>query len=436
MRVVVLGLGYVGTVCAGCLSRDGFEVIGIDVNPDKVRALEAGRSPVLEPGLSELIQAGKGSGRLRAATAIDAGARQADIFLVSVGTPSSSNGSSDLSHLLRALASLGDALRGTDKFQVVNVRSTVPPGTMRGKVVPLLEARSGRRVGEDLGVAVNPEFLREGTSIRDYDAAPFDLCGVTDPRTVETVKALYAARNRPLHATTLETAELAKYVSNAFHALKVAFANEVGRLGRARGVDSLEVMRLLCEDRRLNISPAYLRPGMAFGGSCLPKDLRALIYEARRADVRVPLFESILESNEVHLSTATGKILAYGRPRTSVVGLSFKAGTDDLRESPMVRLVEGLLGKGVPVRIYDHNVRLSSLIGANRDYIEREIPHIGSLLVESLSDALADAEVVVVGTDDPEVDRVPDLLKEGQVLIDLFGRLAENGRARPGGICW
>ena len=436
MRVVVLGLGYVGTVCAGCLSRDGFEVIGIDVNPDKVRALEAGRSPVLEPGLSELIQAGKESGRLRAATGIDAGARQADIFLVSVGTPSSRNGSSDLSHLLRALTSLGDALRGIDKFQVVNVRSTVPPGTMRGKVMPLLEERSGRRVGEALGLAMNPEFLREGTSIRDYDAAPFDLCGATDARTAETVKALYAARNRPLHATTLETAELAKYVNNAFHALKVAFANEVGRLGRARGVDSLEVMRLLCEDRRLNISPAYLRPGMAFGGSCLPKDLRALVYEARRADVGVPLLESILESNELHLRAATEKVLSYGRPRTSVVGLSFKAGTDDLRESPMVRLVEGLLGKGVPVRIYDQNVRLSSLIGANRDYIEREIPHIGSLLVENLTDALADAQVVVVGTDDPEVDHVPDLLKEGQVLIDLFGRLAGNGPARPGGICW
>jgi len=436
MRVVVLGLGYVGTVCAGCLSRDGFQVIGVDINPDKVRALEQGRSPVLEPGLTDLIREGKRSGRLRATTALDAEARQADIFLVSVGTPSAGNGSSDLSQLLRVLGDLGEALRGIRKFQVVNVRSTVPPGTMRGTVVPLLEGRSGRRAGEDLGVAMNPEFLREGTSIKDYDAAPFDLCGATDSRTVEATKALYAARKRPLHATSLETAELVKYVNNAFHALKVAFANEVGRLGLARRVDSLEVMRLLCEDQRLNIAPAYLRPGMAFGGSCLPKDLRALVYEARRDDVPVPLLESILESNEIHLKTAIDKILSYGRPKTVVVGLSFKAGTDDLRESPMVRLAEGLLGKGVPLKVYDHAVNLSSLVGANREYIEREIPHIGSLLVESLPEALADAEMVVLGTDDPEVDRVPDLLKKGQVLIDLYGRLAGSGRVRPGGICW
>jgi GDP-mannose 6-dehydrogenase len=436
MKIVVMGLGYVGSVCAGCLARDGFEVIGVDISDLKVRLVESGKSPVLEPGLEALIREGRRTGRLRAVTALDESARTADAFLVAVSTPSARNGSSDLSQLLRALGQLGDSLKGIGTFQVVNVRSTVPPGTMRDKVIPLLEERSGRKVGIDLGVAMNPEFLREESSIRDYDSAPFDLCGVSDPRTAEMMRSLYAGKNRPFHATSLETAELVKYVNNAFHALKVTFANEIGRLARTAGVDSLEVMRLLCEDRRLNISPAYLRPGMAFGGSCLPKDLRALVYEGRRRDVAVPLLQSILESNEAHLKVALARILSYGRPRTAVLGLSFKAGTDDLRESAMVLLVEGLLGKGVPVKIYDRNVHLSTLVGANREYIQREIPHIGSLLVATLPEALQEAEVVVVGTDDPEVDQVPGMLREGQVLIDLFGRLAADGKSRPGGICW
>ncbi|HEV8374916.1 MAG TPA: nucleotide sugar dehydrogenase [Candidatus Polarisedimenticolia bacterium] len=436
MKVVVLGLGYVGSVCAGCLARDGFDVVGIDVNDSKVRRVQSGKSPVLEPELDDLIGEGVRSGRLRAAAGLDEDSKQADIFLVCVGTPSAKNGSSNLSHLVRALEQLGDALKGLTDFQVVTIRSTVPPGTLREKVIPILEARSLRKVGESLGAAMNPEFLREGTSIRDYDTAAFDLCGVTDPRTSDAMQKLYASKGRPFQATTLETAEMVKYVNNAFHALKVSFANEIGRLAHSSGVDSLEVMRLLCEDKRLNISPAYLRPGMAFGGSCLPKDLRALVYESKRRDVAAPLLESILSSNEVHQHAALSKILSYGRLRTAVLGLSFKAGTDDLRESAMVLLVEGLLGKGVPVKIYDRNVRLSSLVGANRDYIEKEVPHIGSLLVESLPDALRDAEVVVVGTDDPEMDQVPGMLLGGQVLVDLFGRLAADGGVRPEGICW
>ena len=436
MRVVVMGLGYVGSVCVACLARDGFEVIGVDISESKVRLVESGKSPVLEPGLEELIRQGKQTGRLRASTKLDDAAREADAFLVAVGTPSAKNGSSDLSHLLRALGQLADVLKGVRKFQVVNVRSTVPPGTMRGRVIPLLEERTGRKVGTELGVGMNPEFLREGTSIRDYDSAPFDLCGVSDSRSADVLKTLYAGKGRPFHTSSLETAELVKYVNNAFHALKVAFANEVGRLAHSSGVDSLQVMRLLCEDRRLNISPAYLRPGMAFGGSCLPKDLRALVYEARRRDVAAPLLDSILESNDAHLRAAIAEVLSYGRPRTAILGLSFKPGTDDLRESAMVLFAEGLLGKGVPVKIYDRNVHLASLVGTNRDYIEREIPHIGTLLVGSLKDALQNAEVIVVGTDDPEVDSVPGQLKEGQVLLDLFGRLATDGRHQPRGICW
>lgn len=436
MKVAVLGLGYVGSVCAACLSRDGFEVLGIDVSEDKVRALESGRSPVLEPGVEDLIKEGRARGLLRASTTLDERVKEADIFLISVGTPSAGNGASDLSHLLRALTQLGEALRGVQKFQVVNIRSTVPPGVTRQRVLPLLEECSGRRVGDSLGLAMNPEFLREGVSIHDYDSAPFDICGSTDLRTAEVVRTLYAQKGRPFRATSLETAEMVKYVCNAFHALKVSFANEVGRLSRALNVDGLEIMRLVCEDRRLNISPAYLRPGMAFGGSCLPKDLRSMVYEARRADVGVPLLEATLQSNEVHIRTAIDRVMAYGRPRTAVIGLSFKAGTDDLRESAVVRLAEALIGKGVPLKIYDRNVRLSALVGANRDYIQREIPHLSALLMPTLQETLQDSQVVVVATDDPEVDQIPGLLADGQVLLDLSGRLAADGRSRPGGICW
>lgn len=436
MKVVILGLGYVGSVCAGCLSRDGFDVLGIDINGDKVAALEAGQSPVLEPGLADLIREGREEGRLRASTTLSEKVRDADIFLISVGTPSAENGAMDLSHLVRAITQLGEALRGVQKFQVINIRSTVPPGTTRQRVLPLLEERSGRRVGESLGLAMNPEFLREGASINDYDSAPYDICGCTDSRTGEAVRALYAGQERPFHAISLETAEMVKYVCNAFHALKVTFANEVGRVSRALNVDALEVMNLVCEDRRLNISPAYLRPGMAFGGSCLPKDLRGMIFEARRADVGVPLLEATIQSNEIHIQAAIDRVLTYGRPRTAVLGLSFKAGTDDLRESAVVRLVEALIGKGVPLKIYDRNVHLSALVGANREYMQREIPHLSSLLVPTLQEALKESEVVVVATDDPEVDQIPELLSEGQILLDLSGRLAADGRTGPGGICW
>jgi GDP-mannose 6-dehydrogenase len=436
MKVAVLGLGYVGTVSAACLARDGHSVLGVDVNEAKVSALESGESPVLEPGLGELVRAGRSAGLLRAATSLEGRAGDIEVFLLAVGTPSASNGSTDLSHLLRAVSDLGAVLKPGSGFPVVTVRSTVPPGTMKGRVLPLLEERSGRKVGVDLGVAMNPEFLREGTSIQDYDSAPFDLCGATDERSAKQVQSLYASRKRPFQVTTLETAEMVKYVNNAFHALKVTFANEIGRLAKSKGIDSLEVMRMLCEDKRLNISTAYLRPGMAFGGSCLPKDLRALVYEANRSDVKTPLLSGVIESNEVHLSEAIRAVLVNGRPRTAVVGLSFKAGTDDLRESPMVRLVETLLGKGLSVKIFDRNVRLSTLVGANREYINREIPHISQLFVEDLKETLRDTDLVVVGTDDPEVDRIPEMLVEGQTLVDLAGRLARRGVPGTEGICW
>ena len=436
MRVGVLGLGYVGTVCAACLARDGHDVLGVDTNESKVNALEAGQSPVLESGLDDLVKAGRKSGQLRGAMSLKDRSEDIDIFLVSVGTPSSSNGSTDLSHLLTAVSDLGSSLKNGKRYQVVTVRSTVPPGTVRERVLPILEAQSKRKIGADLGLAMNPEFLREGSSIRDYDSASFDLCGAIDERSADVVKQLYSKRNRPFEITSLETAEMVKYVNNAFHALKISFANEIGRLAKAKGIDSLQIMRMLCEDRRLNISPAYLRPGMAFGGSCLPKDLRALLYEATQSDVSAPVLSAVIKSNEIHLDEAIKKVLQHGRPRTAVIGLSFKAGTDDLRESPMVRLVETLIGKGLSIKVFDRNVRLASLVGANREYIQREIPHLSKLLVERLEDALEGAELVVVGSDDPEVERIPSLLSESQALVDLCGRLVGSSTAKVGGICW
>jgi GDP-mannose 6-dehydrogenase len=435
MRIAVIGLGYVGSVCAGCLSRDGFEVVGVDINEIKVRSMQEGHAPVLEQGLEALITEGRRNGRLRASVTLDDEAREADVFLICVGTPSAANGSSNLSHLVHAVRDLSSSLAGIRKFQVVVVRSTVPPGTLKGTIIPLLEERSRRKVGEDLGVAMNPEFLREGSSIRDYDSAPFDLCGTSDPRTAQVLKSLYEGKGRPFRETNLETAEMVKYVNNAFHAVKITFANEVGRLAKAMNIDSLEVMSLLCEDKRLNLSDAYLRPGMAFGGSCLPKDLRALLHEAKGLDVRMPLMGAALESNEIHLKSALESVLALGRPQTAILGLSFKAGTDDLRESPMVILAESLLGKGIPLRIYDRNVQLATLLGANREYIQKEIPHIASLMVDTLSDALTGADLVVVGTDDAEMDQVSHLLRDEQVVIDLFGRLARRGM-KVRGICW
>jgi GDP-mannose 6-dehydrogenase len=431
-----LGLGYVGTVCAACLARDGHDVLGVDTNESKVNALEAGESPVLEPGLGELVKAGRDSGLLRGSTSLAGKAEDIDIFLVAVGTPSASNGSTDLTHLRQAVSDLGGSLRMGKRYQVVTIRSTVPPGTVREQVLPLLEAQSNRRVGPDLGLAMNPEFLREGSSIRDYDSASFDLCGAYDDRSAAVVKQLYSRRERPFEVTSLETAEMVKYVNNAFHALKISFANEIGRLAKAKGIDSFGIMRMLCEDRRLNISPAYLKPGMAFGGSCLPKDLRALVHEAKQCDVSAPVLSAVIESNETHLDEAIKAVLRHGRSRTAVIGLSFKAGTDDLRESPMVRLVETLIGKGLSVKVFDRNVRLASLVGANREYIRREIPHLSKLLVDRLEDALEGADLVVVGSDDPEVERIPDLLQEGQALVDLCGRLVGKSAGKVGGICW
>ncbi|KAB8180541.1 nucleotide sugar dehydrogenase [Microbispora catharanthi] len=431
MKISVFGLGYVGCVSAACLATQGHEVVGVDVNPVKVDLINAGTAPVVEERIGELTEQAVATGRLRATHDVHAAVEASDVSLVCVGTPSAPNGSLSTAYLERVAEEIGEALAGRERWHTVVFRSTMLPGTCEGLLVPILEKASGRTAGVDFGVAVNPEFLREGTSVRDFFDPPKTVIGELDGTSGDMVAALYEGLPGEVFRVPVAVAEMTKYADNAFHGLKISFANELGAICRALGLDSHRVMDAFLADRKLNISPAYLRPGFAFGGSCLPKDLRGLVYAARQADVSVPLLSHILPSNEEHLRRAFDLVAATGRRRVGLFGLSFKPGTDDLRESPLVELAERLLGKGYDLRIYDANVTMSRLIGANRDYIEGRLPHLGQLLTNSADDVLAHAEVCVVGCKDPAVltalDRAGD-----RTIIDLV-RLpdAEARRAQP-----
>jgi GDP-mannose 6-dehydrogenase len=418
-RIAVFGLGYVGAVSAAALAAEGHHVIGVDTNPSKVDLIERGRSPVVEEGLTELIADGVRSGRLRATTSTAEAMEAADISLVCVGTPSRANGSLDLGQVERVCHQIGVNLPVASPRHVVVTRSTMLPGSTYRVVVPALESASGLVAFEDFGVGVNPEFLREGTSIRDFRDPAFTLVGSDDERTARVISALYAGLEADLVVAPIRVAEMVKYVSNAYHALKVTFGNEIGAICKRQGIDSHAVMEIFCRDRKLNISAAYLKPGFAFGGSCLPKDLRALTQHARRFDVDAPLLESVLTSNARQLDRAFELVRATGHKRVGVLGLSFKAGTDDLRESPLVELIERLIGKGYQVRVYDSNVSLANLQGSNREYIEREIPHIASLMDDTVGEVLAESDVVVIGNKAPEFANVLRDVDDGQVVIDL-----------------
>jgi len=421
VRVSVFGLGYVGAVSCGCLARDGAEVIGVDVNPQKVQLIKDGRAPIIEEGIADIVADGVRAGRLRATTDVEDAIAATDVSMISVGTPSEPNGSLSLTAVRRVAEQIGEAMRGKRSRHLVVVRSTVLPGTVRTVVIPAIEKASGKQARDGFGACFNPEFLREGSSVRDYYNPPFTLIGRDCDEDGETAARLYASVKAELLFSTIETAEMLKYVSNAFHALKITFANEVGILSHAVGVDSLQVMDLICRDTKLNISPKYLKPGFAFGGSCLPKDLRALLHKARQGDLEMPLMSSILESNRAQIERAVTLIVSMRRKRVAMLGLSFKAGTDDLRESPLVTLTETLIGKGFDIRIYDSNISLARLVGANREYIEREIPHISSLLVSDLREAVDHGDVLVVGNAAPEFSELPALCRPGQSVVDLVG---------------
>jgi GDP-mannose 6-dehydrogenase len=396
--ISIFGLGYVGSVTAACLVAKGNRVLGVDSNQSKVEMLDAGRSPILEPQLQELVTQGKQAGLLSATTDVSRAIAETDISFISVGTPSLRNGKLDLHAIERVCQQIADALARKNGFHWIVVRSTVLPGTTSSIVVPILEKGSGKKAGRDFAVCFNPEFLREGTAVVDFFQPTMTVLGSDHPETLDSVRELYAWAPGKLFITSTGNAEMVKYVCNAFHALKVAFANEIGTLCNAAGIDPAKVTEIYTTDDKLNISKAYLKPGFAFGGSCLPKDLRALVHKARELDVRVPLLDSILPSNMEHIERAAEAILATGKKNIGVLGLSFKPGTDDLRESPMVHLVKRLLGEGCRIRIWDPNVALGQLIGSNRQFIQDAIPHIGQLLRDEVADVVDHADVLVVTT--------------------------------------
>ncbi len=434
----VFGLGYVGCVSAGAFAREGHRVIGVDVSPTKTDMINAGLPTIVESGVGELIGEMVAAGRLSATTSAADAVRDSDVSLICVGTPSRANGSIDLRYIERVCQEIGGAIGAKRTRHTVVVRSTVLPGTTQRLVIPTLEAASGKKAGTDFGVCMNPEFLREGTSIRDFYEPPFTLIGTEDNEAAETVAALYAGVEAPLHVTATGVAEMIKYACNCFHGLKVGFANEIGSICKAFGVDSHEVMRLFCLDTKLNLSPAYLKPGFAFGGSCLPKDLRAISYHAHTADIPTPILTATLESNRRQIERAYEMVRAAGSRSIGVLGLAFKAGTDDLRESPMVSLVEMLIGKGMNLAIYDRDVSEARLMGSNREYIEREIPHIWSLMRGSVGEVIDSSEVVVIGNASGEFRQIEPMLRDGHVVVDLVRAFGPSAASRPGyhGMAW
>lgn len=437
MKISIFGLGYVGCVSAACFANKGDEVIGVDVNSVKVDIINGGRSPIVEPGIEELIAAAVSQGKLRATSDANEAVANSDVSLVCIGTPGNHNGSLDLSYIKRACQQIGEALASKTRYHIIAMRSTMLPGTIDQVVIPTLEIFSGKRAGRDFGVAVNPEFLREGTSIYDFNHPPFTLIGADDEEALLPLQRLYAGIEAPLVNVGIKEAEMVKYACNSFHAMKVAFANEIGNISKAMGVDSHVVMDVFCKDTKLNLSPYYLKPGFAFGGSCLPKDLRAITYKAKELDVEVPLLNSILLSNRQQVDRAVDTVLRSGRKNVGVLGLSFKAGTDDLRESPMVTLIETLIGKGLKLTIYDRDVELARLFGANKQYIEREIPHIASLMNSNLSAVIEQAEIIIIGKKEDEFRVLADKMNNGRVIVDLV-RLFEvaDTRKQYQGICW
>ncbi len=421
MNISIFGLGYVGCVTAACLAHDGHRVIGVDTNPNKVDLLNSGKSPLIEPGLEERIRDTVQAGCLIATRDVDQAVRESEISLICVGTPSNENGSLDLQYVKNVCGQIGSALARKGQYHVVVVRSTVLPGTVEGQLISIIEQASGLKAGQDFGVCMNPEFLREGTAIRDYYTPSFIVIGEMDERGGKVVESMYTNVEAPLFHTAIKNAEMLKYACNAFHALKITFANEIGQICKKLDMDGQEVMEIFVQDKQLNISPAYLRPGFAFGGSCLPKDVRALTYRAKEVDADCAVLNGILPSNHHQISSAVRMVEKTGRKKIGVLGLSFKANTDDLRESPTITMVETLIGRGYQICIFDDQVQLSQLIGSNKAFIEKELPHIASLMCNTVEELVNASDVVVITHGGKAFSQVTELMNPDQVLIDLVG---------------
>lgn len=438
MKISIFGLGYVGAVSLACLARDGHEVIGVDIDATKLKLISEGKTPVIEEGMVELMQRVAASGRISVTNDAGEAVLGSELSLVCVGTPSAPNGSQDQGAVLRLAEQMGRALARKPQGHVVVFRSTLVPGTVEDVIRPIIERESGKKDGLDFHLCFQPEFLREGSSIRDYDKPPFTIVGANHEDAYAKLQALFGHLPSKFLRTSVRAAEMMKYCCNNFHALKITFANETARLCGALGVDPFEVMDLVCQDTQLNISRAYLRPGFAFGGSCLPKDLRATMYLAKMHDVELPMLGGILGSNQRHLDVAFDKIAATGKRRIGFVGLSFKTGTDDLRESPLVTLAERLIGKGYELRVYDPEVHLAKLLGANKSFIEQHLPHIGEMLEPDLDAVTRASEVLVLGSSSPAViEALASRIQPEQVVIDLVGLPAASPLAeRATGLCW
>ena len=437
LKVSVFGLGYVGTVSAGCLAQSGHEVVGVDPVATKVDLINQGQSPIIEAQINEIIASAVKSGRIRATQDAIQAILNTELSFVCVGTPSQANGNLDLTYIRRICEQIGEALKQKSSRHTVVIRSTILPGTMRNIVIPVLQEISGKKAGTDFGVCHNPEFLREGSAVKDFNFPPQTVVGEIDQKSGDALAELYKGIDAPLMRTDLETAEMVKYVNNSWHALKIGFANEIGNLCKAFSIDAHQVMKIFCQDTKLNISSAYLTPGFAFGGSCLPKDLRAISYQAKMHDLQLPILTSILPSNEMQVAKGLQLIMQRGHKQIGILGFSFKAGTDDLRESPVIEVIERLIGKGHDLRIYDKNVKLAKLVGANREFILNRIPHISRLMVDDVDAVLKHAQTVVIGNNDPEFKQVPARLREDQYLVDFVRVLpgkSQNGKYD--GICW
>ena len=439
LSVSIFGLGYVGSVSAACFASMGHRVIGVDVSRAKVEMMDSGRTPIVEARMSELVAEASKACRLHATTDAAQAVLDSDVSFVCVGTPSLKSGKLDLSHIENVAKQIGAAIKQKQSPHVFVLRSTVLPGTTESVVIPILEKESGKQCGRDFTVCYNPEFMREGSAVADFLQPPYTILGARDSAHLAPLRELYKDTPATLYETTISVAEMVKYFSNCYHAVKVGFANEMGTMCKHLGVDAQAVTRIFTSDTRLNISPAYLSPGFAFGGSCLPKDLRAITYKAKELDLKLPLLESLMPSNAEHVDRAFEMVMDTGKKKIAQLGLSFKAGTDDLRESPQVQLIKRLLGEGLEVRIWDEDVSLGRIAGANRQYIEEVIPHIGSVLSADLEGVLRGAEVVILGNKSASRDQLAKYLQPEQIVIDLVHldpARRPQGAKTYDGICW